>query len=295
MGMYRSPFGFNYHHTNSFADNYGYGGGAYGGGGGGGGFMPGETTSPSGGRQEGNNTTLRPVTIKQILDATQPYPEANYTIDGQDVSSIVFIGQVRNISTQATNVTYKLDDGTGEVEAKMWITPTEDMDTTDDLGKEGKDKNGVEVNGYAKVFGKLKSLLGGKKVINTHSVRPLTDINELHFHFLEATAVHLFHTRGPPVTGGAKGAGDSAMGGVDGAAAGGAYGGGNLPNVSPAARRVYNLLKTEPQSNEGLHAQLIAAKLGLPPSDVARAGEELINAGVIFSTVDDQTWVILEL
>ncbi|KAL4960821.1 putative replication factor-a protein [Aspergillus stella-maris] len=276
-------------------DNYGYGGGANGGGGGGGGFMPGETTSPSGGRQEGNNTTLRPVTIKQILDATQPYTEANYTIDGQDVSSIVFIGQVRNISTQATNVTYKLDDGTGEVEAKMWITPTEEMDTTDDLGKEGKDKNGVEVNGYAKVFGKLKSLLGGKKVINTHSVRPLTDINELHFHFLEATAVHLFHTRGPPVTGGAKDAGDSAMGGVVGAAAGGVYGGGNLPNVSPAARRVYNLLKTEPQSNEGLHAQLIAAKLGLPPSDVARAGEELINAGVIFSTVDDQTWVILDL
>ncbi|KAL4946799.1 hypothetical protein BDV06DRAFT_181573 [Aspergillus oleicola] len=278
-------------------DNYGYGGGAYGGGGGGGGFMPGETTSPSGGRQEGNNTALRPVTIKQILDATQPYPEANYTIDGQDVSSIVFIGQVRNISTQATNVTYKLDDGTGEVEAKMWITPTDEMDTTDDLGKEGKDKNGVEVNGYAKVFGKLKSLLGGRKVINTHAVRPLTDINELHFHFLEATAVHLFHTKGAP-DGGAKGgagAGDSTMGGLDGAGAGGAFGGGNLPNVSPAARRVYNLMKTEPQSNEGLHAQLIAAKLGLPPSDVARAGEELINAGVIFSTVDDQTWVILEL
>ncbi|KAL4925110.1 putative replication factor-a protein [Aspergillus undulatus] len=180
----------------------------------------------------------------------------------------------------------------------MWVTPTEDMDTTDDLGKEGKDKNGVEVNGYAKVFGKLKSLLGGRKVVNTHCVRPLTDINELHFHFLEATAVHLFHTRGAPsggVGGKAGGAGDAAMGGLDGAGGAGFGGaGGNLPNMSPAARRVYNLLKTEPQSNEGLHAQLIAAKLGLPPADVARAGEELVNAGVIFSTVDDQTWVILE-
>ncbi|RDW70471.1 putative replication factor-a protein [Aspergillus mulundensis] len=280
-------------------DSYGgYGGNSFSGGGGGG-FVPGETTSPSGGRQEGNNTTLRPVTIKQILDATQPYPEANYTIDGQDVSSIVFIGQVRNISTQATNVTYKLDDGTGEIEAKQWVTPSDEMDTTDDLGKEGKDRNGVEINGYAKVFGKLKSLFGDRKVINTHCVRPLTDLNELHFHFLEAAAVHLFHTRGAPggvggPGGKVGGGGDAAMGGLDGA--GGAGGGGGMfpPSMSATARRVHNLLKTEPQQNEGLHAQFIAAKLGLPAPDVVRAGEELINAGMIFSTVDDQTWVILE-
>lgn len=287
--------------------------------------MPGDTTSPSGGKvfqclktgglrdhesiqfclvsctnishvqPEGNNTTLRPVTIKQILDAIQPYPEAGYTIDGQDVSSIVFVGQVRNISTQATNVTYKLDDGTGEIEAKQWITPSDEMDMTDDLGKEGKERNGVEVNGYAKVFGRLKALLGDRKAISTHCVRPLTDINELHFHFLEATAVHLFHTRGAPGSAkggsGGAGAGDTAMGGLDGAGGGG---GPMLPGMSPVARRVYNLLKTEPQTNEGLHSQLIAAKLGLPPQDVMRAGEELTNAGVIFSTVDEQTWVVLE-
>ncbi|KAL5338304.1 hypothetical protein BJX70DRAFT_398825 [Aspergillus crustosus] len=260
--------------------------------------MPGESSSPSGGKSEGNNTTLRPVTIKQILDATQPYPEANYTIDSQDVSSIVFIGQVRNISTQATNITYKLDDGTGEIEAKQWITPGGDdsMDTTDDLEKAGKDRNGVEINGYAKVFGKLKTLFGDRKVINTHCVRPLTDINEVHFHFLEAAAVHLFHTRGAPPSagGGAAGAvggggGDASMGGLDEAG-----GGGNLPAMSAVARRVYNLLKTEPQSNEGLHAQVIAAKLSLPMPDVARAGDELLTSGVIFSTVDESTWAILE-
>lgn len=244
-------------------------------------------------QSEANNTTLRPVTIKQILDATQPFPEANYTIDGQDVSSIVFVGQVRNISTQATNVTYKLDDGTGEIEAKQWVTPSEDMDTTDDLGKEGKDRNGVDVNGYAKVFARLKSLMGDRKVLNAHCVRPLTDINELHFHFLESAAVHLFHTRGPPPSAGGAGGtgagagagGDAAMGGLDGT-------GGALPAMTPVAKRVFNLLKTEPQTNEGLHAQLIAAKLSLPPSDVVRAAHELINAGLIFSTIDDDTYTV---
>ncbi|KAI9367449.1 hypothetical protein BJX61DRAFT_304472 [Aspergillus egyptiacus] len=263
--------------------------------------MQGEmTTSPAGGKTEGNNTTLRPITIKQALDATQPYPEASYQIDGQDVGSIVFVGQVRNISTQATNVTYKLDDGTGEIEAKQWITPGGDdsMDTTDDTGKDGKDRNGIEVNGYAKVFGKLKTLFGDRKVINTHCVRPLTDINELHFHFIEAAAVHLFFTRGPPPSAGGAGGRDATTtyggGGVDGGGAAATGGNDRLPAMSPAARRVYNLLKNEPQSNEGLHVQLIAAKLGLPTPDVARAGDELLTAGVIFSTVDEQTWAILE-
>ncbi|KAL3458111.1 hypothetical protein BJX64DRAFT_234244 [Aspergillus heterothallicus] len=283
-------------------ENYGYGNNSYGGGGGGGGgFMPGETSSPSGGgRSDDRNTTMRPITIKQALDATQPYPEASYQIDSQDVSSVVLVGQVRNISSQATNITYKLDDGTGEIEAKQWVTPDDSMDTTDEsLASGGKDRNGVELNGYAKVFGKLKTMFGDRKIITTHCVRPLTDINEVHFHFLEAAAVHLFFTRGPAPAAGGSGAGGSGGGMKDDSMADGGYGaagggGGNLPAMTPLAKRVYNLLKTEPQSNEGMQAQQIAAKLGVSIGDVARAGDELLNAAVIFSTVDEQTWAILE-
>ncbi|KAH1276315.1 hypothetical protein KXX33_007236 [Aspergillus fumigatus] len=294
-----------------------YGNTSYGGGGGGG-FMPGEMNSPAGGKVfcslscvdnspvktsmnlasqfgDNNNATLRPITVKQALDASQPYPEAAFQIDGADAASVCFIGQVRNISSQSTNVTYKIDDGTGEIEVKQWIdTQTADTMETDD-GKAGTGKNQVELNGFAKVFGKIKSF-GNKRYVGAHCVRPTTNLNEVHCHLLEAAAIHLFFTRGPPgggAAGGASGAGanaDAAMGGAND------YGTGNsnLPAMSPAARRVYNLLKTEPQSNEGLHAQLIAAKLNLPMPDVARAGEELLTAGVIFSTVDEQTWAILE-
>ncbi|EAL88959.1 possible replication factor-a protein [Aspergillus fumigatus A1163] len=271
-----------------------YGNTSYGGGGGGG-FMPGEMNSPAGGKGDNNNATLRPITVKQALDASQPYPEAAFQIDGADAASVCFIGQVRNISSQSTNVTYKIDDGTGEIEVKQWIdTQTADTMETDD-GKAGTGKNQVELNGFAKVFGKIKSF-GNKRYVGAHCVRPTTNLNEVHCHLLEAAAIHLFFTRGPPgggAAGGASGAGanaDAAMGGAND------YGTGNsnLPAMSPAARRVYNLLKTEPQSNEGLHAQLIAAKLNLPMPDVARAGEELLTAGVIFSTVDEQTWAILE-
>ncbi|THC87644.1 hypothetical protein EYZ11_012912 [Aspergillus tanneri] len=255
--------------------------------------------SPAGGKSDFNNTTLRPVTVKQALDATQPYPEANYQIDGADVSSLCFIGQVRNISSQSTNVTYKIDDGTGEIEAKQWIdsTTADNMETDDRKGPSKPGKEQVELNGYAKVFGKLK-MFGNKRFVGAHSVRPVTDINEVHCHLLEAAAVHLFFTRGPvngpagvggAAAGGKGGAADASMGGVDDDAGNRA-----LPAMTPAARRIFNLLKMEPQNNEGLHAQMIAAKLGLPMPDVVRAGDELNAAGLIFSTVDEQTWALLE-
>jgi replication factor A2 len=242
-----------------------------------------------------DNKTLRPVTVKQVADASQPYPEANYQIDGADVANVLFVGQVRNISSQSTNITYKIDDGTGEVEVKKWVdSATADSMDTDEGKAPGDGKSEVELNGYARVFGAIKSF-GNKRYIGAHSVRPLTNINELHCHILEATAVHLFFTRGPPggpgAGAGANAAGDAVMGGADD------YGAGQnraLMSMSPLAKKIYNLLKTEPQDDTGLHMQQIASKLNLPATDVARAGDELLGAGVIFSTMDEQTWAILE-
>lgn len=249
-------------------------------------------------RQTGNrdNKTLRPVTVKQISDASQPYPEGNYQIDGADVANVLFVGQVRNISSQSTNITYKIDDGTGEVEVKKWVdSATADSMDTDEGKAPGDGKSEVQLNGYARVFGAIKSF-GNKRYIGAHSVRPLSNINELHCHILEATAVHLFFTRGPP---GGPGAGANAGAGAGAAVMGGAddYNAGQnrtLLSMSPLAKRVYNLLKTEPQDDTGLHMQQIASKLNLPATDVARAGEELLGAGVIFSTMDEQTWAILD-
>lgn len=238
------------------------------------------------------------MTIKQILDATQAHPEAPFQIDGADIGSVYCIGQVRNISTQSTNITYKLDDGTGEIEAKQWVDSTtarieDDMDV-DGQGVKHSTRKKVELNGFVKVFGKLK-VFGNKRFLGAHNVRPLTDANELHVHFLEATAVHLFFKHGPPQSksgdGGAGAATKEGAGGDDYSAG---VGGRPLPPMSATARRVYNLLKSEPQSNEGLHMQNISAKLGLPSTEVVKAGDELLSAGLIFSTMDEYTWAILE-
>lgn len=222
------------------------------------------------------------MTVKQINDATCPYPEAPFQVDGADVANVVFVAQVRNISKQSTNITYKVDDSTGDCEVKKWV----DSATADTMDMD--DPNGIHTKGYVRVLGAIKSF-GNKRYIGAHSIRPVTEVNEFLCSLLDAAAVHLFFTRGPP--GGTGGAyGDSVI--VD-------YGGPDshnraLHNMSPITKDVYSLLRTEPQDDTGLHLQTIAGKLGLPNMDVARAGEELLNAGVIFSTLDEHTWAILE-
>ena len=66
-----------------------------------------------------------------------------------------------------------------------------------------------------------------------------------------------------------------------------------LPNISLAARRVLQALDSSLQMNEGLHAQNIAAQTGMQLAEVMRAGEELQNHSLIYSTVDEDTWAAL--
>lgn len=271
------------------ATSYGAQGGA-----GGGGFMPGgsQADSPATGKRSYGKDTLRPVTIKQLIDSVHPNPEAEYfLIDGTETTQITFVGQVRNISTQTTNITYKLDDGTGIIEVKVWVDAGEEMDA----GTAGKARAAEQ--GYARVWGRLKEF-NGRRHVGANIIRPISDLNEVQYHLLEATAVHLHFTRGPveqiqaQSKGGAPANGGLAMHGPGGG--GGAGAGAGLPPMSKAAARVYHAIKDTPQGHEGVHVQLIATSAGMDINDVVRGGEELMNNGLIYSTLDEHTWAILD-
>ncbi|KAF2085137.1 replication factor A2 [Saccharata proteae CBS 121410] len=276
--------------SNSFSDTADYGYTSYGaqGGSGGGGFLPGggSQDSPGSGSKGFVKDTLRPVTIKQINDANN-VQESDFTIDGTEISQVMFIGQIRNISQQTTYITYKLDDGTGTVEVKQWV----DSDASDPLKPADGSKPRLVENAYAKVFGKLR-VYGGKRHVGAHIIRPVTDLNEVSYHLLEATAVHLYFTRGP-LNGDAKPATNGGYDNKQQQQAGNT--GGALSNLSSAARKIYECLKTTAQGNEGLHMQDIAARTRLEMADVARAGDELLNEGQIYTTVDETTWALLDV
>ncbi|CAD6448737.1 a65059be-1b1a-456d-b4b3-c41272c7c621 [Sclerotinia trifoliorum] len=281
----------NYTYQNNYSTTtYGAQGGADGGGfvqGGDGGSQGGSQDSPGGTKTYGKDT-LRPVTIKQILDAEQPHPDADFKIDGSEVTQLSFIGQVHSISKQATNNTYKVDDGTGLIEVKQWIDNDAEPDNAKSVPQEGQ---------YIHVWGRLKSF-HDKRHVGAHIIRPITDMNEVTFHGLEATLVHLQFTRGAIPTAAAfkTESGDGIF--VD------SYGGNNvgtaprgraLPaHVTPNARAVFNLLQLEPQNSEGVNVNIIATRLGMPVAEVYKCGDQLLAEGCIYTTVDDETWAIME-
>ena len=163
-------------------------------------------------------------------------------------------------------------------------------------GGGGPSKPKLVENDWARVWGKLKSF-SNKRHVGAHVIRPIADKMDIMYHLLEATYVHLYFLRGPLDQ--VKQEQGTATNGAGAYDQDGGYGGGGDPNVQlqrvgMSARRVYHTLKTSPQNNEGLHVQNIATLSGMNVNDVMKAGEELLSHSMIFTTVDDNTWALLE-
>ena len=160
-----------------------------------------------------------------------------------------------------------------------------------DLEEEPKPK--LVEDGYCRVWGRLKAF-NNKRHVGAHIIRPVVDYNEVNYHFLEATAVHLYFANGGPPNKDSATNGQSRDMQHPSAAGGGGADGGHLSGASPLARRVFSTLKALPQSNEGLHVQMIASHMNISTSEVFKGAEELVAAGVIFTTVDESTWAVMD-
>ncbi|MCJ1416090.1 replication factor A protein 2 [Xylographa parallela] len=294
--------GQNYGQQNAYGGaqytSYGAQGGADGGG-----FLGGSQggSQGGGGGKAYGKDTLRPCTILQVLSASQPHPDADFSLDDVEITQITFVGQIRNISQQTTNMTYKLDDGTGSIEVKQWIDS--DAPKYDEHGDPVRSrKPELKVGEWARCWGRLKAF-NNRRHVGAHVIRPVQDKNEINYHLLEATFAHLYFTRGPPEQFSAAGGAENV---ADGQQAqqqqqnGYSNGGGEAhrslpPQLSSLARRIVQCLKTTPQNNEGLHMQQIAAATGMGVAEVMKGGDELLQQSLIFTTVDDNTWALLEM
>ncbi|KJZ79844.1 hypothetical protein HIM_00558 [Hirsutella minnesotensis 3608] len=220
--------------------------GAQGGEDSGGFFAGGSQTGSQGGGKSYQDESLRPVTIKQILEAEEAFSGADFKIDGSPVTQITFVGQVRSVNPQPTNITFKIDDGTGQIEVKKWI----------DADKQDEADPGFEVDSHVRVWGRLKSF-SSKRHVGAHVIRPVADYNEVNYHLLEATYRKLS--------------------------------GCTLP-----AKKMFNYMSNTPGGNEGMHLNVVTQGTSMTTRDVLNAADELLGQGLIYTTVDDETWAILE-
>jgi len=198
---------------------------------------------------------------------------------------------VRSVNAQATNITYRLDDGTALIDVKKWVDAEKAEDTNPQFG----------LDTYVRVYGRLKNF-ANKKHVGAQIMRAVEDPNEISYHMLEATYVHLYLTKGPP---GQQGGGGDAAAGGDGMFVDGGYGAGTstggggavvsrVAACSRNAQTMFNYLNNSPGGNEGLHLNVIANGTRMPVRDVMNAADELLGNGMIYTTMDDETWAILD-
>ena len=203
-------------------------------------------------------------------------------------TQVTVVGQIRSVNPQATNITYRLDDGTAVMDVKKWV---------DDNADSAAQQFGLDT--YVRIWGRLKSF-NGKKHIGAHYIRPIEDFNEVNYHLLEATYVHLLSTRGAAGGGGGGGGGGDAGGGGGGDDGGMFVGGAGtsdnrLSGCSRNARTMHNFIANSVGGHDGIHLNTISTGTGLSTRDVMAAADELLGYGVIYTTIDDETWAPLDV
>jgi len=224
---------------------------------------------------------LRPVTVRQLLDCKPGYNDSDLHLDGQPITQVTFVGQVRSLNPQTTNITYKVDDGTGTIDVKKWIDPEKAGDSESKFG----------LDTYVRVFGRIQSF-NGKLHIGAHHMRAIDDFNEVNYHLLEATYVHLCFTKG--AGGGGNAAAGHDAGGDSMFVDSGNHNSNKTANCSRAAQRLYDFLSGSEDGTTGVNLNEIVSGTGMAASDVSRAADELLGQGLVYTTVDDETWAILD-
>ncbi|EIW67669.1 hypothetical protein TREMEDRAFT_18062, partial [Tremella mesenterica DSM 1558] len=247
----------------------------YYGGGGGGGYtnsQNGSQDSP-GGKKKSNTSTIRPVTVKQILDASQPHPDSDFAIDGYDVGQVLLVGSVRAVSKSATNVQVEIGDGTGYIDARLWLDSAED---------ESEKAKGIEQDKYVGIMGSIK-LFGGKRHISASHIRLIEDLNEVYNHLLKALYVSLT-LRNPGTTGQAHA---HAPNNDYNAPVGMTTTESPYANLPPLQRKIMEIVSKE-ESEDGMHVSAVSRSMtGTKGEDVMEAIENLMGEGMLYSTVDD--------
>ncbi|KAG5225776.1 replication family protein [Salix suchowensis] len=140
----------------------------------GGGFMPTQSAHPpsdsSSISKNRETRCLFPLTVKQINNLASN-DESNFIIDGAEVNNVTIVGRVSHKEDKASEHTFLVDDGTGQIECTKWVQESLD---TEQMGE-------ILVGMYVRVHGHLRG--------------PVADFNEIPSHFIECIYVHFYNTR----------------------------------------------------------------------------------------------------
>ncbi|KAJ6489214.1 hypothetical protein C8R47DRAFT_978251, partial [Mycena vitilis] len=220
--------------------------------------------------------TLRPVTIAQIRKATQSNSDSDWLLDETAIGQVTVVAELLAHNAFTTNRTFSLDDGTGRIDAKMWI------DTADKPLLNAPSSSRLEPM-YVRVTGSIKTF-HDRRHIHASNVRAVSDPNEVYFHLLETITVFITLKHGPPVPRAAEGSTASGLGAYLPPAPATAR---QKPLFSAVADAVVNYLRNVEARAEGAHVGDIAKALDADAVELSETVNRLIDEGHVFTTVDE--------
>ncbi|RCK54499.1 Replication factor A protein 2 [Candida viswanathii] len=228
--------------------------------------------------------SLTPVTIKQINDATQHVPDAEFKVNNVELNMISFVGVVRKVENTNSTVVVTIEDGTGSIEVRVWIS---DQVTT---AEQETQKYEAMLNQYVFVGGSLK-LFNNRKSVQNSSIFPITDSNQILYHHLSAIENHLKAQDGsqkrPTAASGSLFIDDNA-GTRTAAAAGSKHTGGSLTD------RVLRILKENSTNmQEGVPVGYIVQTLGISREEALKHVNNLIEEGKAYAGYDDESFICI--
>jgi len=259
----------------------GGGGGGFGGGGGGGGFMSPGTDSQGSERKKNRSQTLLPITGAMFHKADYNQAEDVFSFDGTEIHQVTFVGIIREVQETSTNITYKIDDMTGEfIMVKKWID-------NDDPLEQGW-RSACRECTYVRVVGNMKSFNSGNmRSVMAFSMVPVKDFNEISYHILDVVHANLSLKKSSESGNGfmAPSAGTEQRynnGGADN------FGGGmNDAGLSGPNKVVFNFISAC-TTEQGISIDELKQKnRNMNEQQLRNCIEWLSNEGHIYSTVDD--------
>jgi len=266
---------------------------------GGGGFgSPARGGSDAGGfNSQGNSAAkanrtrvqnLVPCTVNQIRTATKD--DDRFLIGTIELGQIELFGVIMDSREASTNVTYMINDFTGEdIQVRHWI------DEADDETAGVRESQVLRKHTLVRICGNVREIQGTRSVV-AFRIFPVHDYNEFSCHILEVIHAQMLHQM---LT---KGSGGSVVGmdttnnvAADTAAPAGTH---NVPapvrGLTPVQNQVLAFIRSKSQgpgcdeSGPSIN-QIIPglASSGLNERQIKEAIEYLSNEGHVYSTLDD--------
>jgi replication factor A2 len=285
----------------------------------GGGFeAPSSQSGFNAGGTKRREQSVRPVTIRQLSQATQANPEVAFSIDGQELSLITVLARVIAVTEVVTHVTLKIHDHTSGMEVRMYQQQDGVDVATRRVGTAAAEGAWVRLVGLLKTF-------SGRRHLVAHSITPVTDYNEIVMHLYHAMATHLYMVRGPSPTSAAannfKHESDTMgntwdsksnaystsrteMGGYDYGSGAGSFSTSHQYSTSKQdlGNPIYNaiselLTRSDLVDTEGVHRHFLLTELNrsmphkrVNEHELTNALEWMLNEGHVYNTIDEDTF-----